>query len=961
MLGSGMIKLKHVRNVFIVFVFPFLISLPHALAGTPYGSIEGHVSNPRGKPLPGASVDLIQQGRIWAHVLTDFRGRFRFWAVRPGSDWEIHIRLEHYEWLVLTQFRVDAGKVAKVMAILHPQPPQRSSRTIHSSGEMNRVESFHGLNFTQSWLETFPSPRDIRAWTELGAGIITDLPLQSTPMAVEQVHVLGRGVPPDDTRWFIGGVDVTDPAVPGQTLFYYDFAMLESLEIREPQNPKDGASPGPRVHIVPRSGRPGIQASAHFFWTGKALRSNNTRAVSQDLINSLAVPTTIRDDQEYGLSLAGGLSKFRLVGWVGFSQRKAETNPYLQVRDKVEYETKTADLDARWGHHGIHFTMHWSSITRPRLGEEINRPTPTLWNQSTPGHLYALSDEFIWNENLSLFTRISLTNTRLEFNPLGGVDSPVLFDYATGIWDGSFYWYRSKRQTFAIEVGLHWIRDEWFGGDHDIKVGMEYRSSPVTSQSGMGNGLGIATYDPRWGTGAGEAWLVRPRATRVRLERWAAYIEDTWQRGRIGVSASLRLDQQTSRVQPMTVDAVNILGLPGAAWLPSASSSGITVVEWINVSPRLKLEFDPLGREKSLLTASFAIYPSVLGVNETVAVQPTLRKEVDFWWVRDTNGDGIPQPDEVDWSYPIHWDHPPGQANQALGRVASDFTSPQTFEFVAGLSQKLGAGWKLDIFGTWRRRIRWNWAFPDDPDGTVTRDSLYGCWTQAGTLPSDFGGFPYYFCNIEQPPGTVYTRRPGYSTLYRSLDVVIQRMGIGRLSGFMAITWQNWQQNLPQRESILDPSNWERLNGQTSVFVTPSSGKTQYWMNSRWIVKTGIMVRLPWRLQAAILAQAREGFVFPSVYRAVRPSHGWGSFVDVLTQPLGSLRLPAPWSLNLHLSRNIGLNSLGNLTFHIDIFNLTNNHFPLGLATNAARPETYRKITELMPPRTIRLGISWTL
>jgi hypothetical protein len=175
---------------------------------------------------------------------------------------------------------------------------------------------------------------------------------------------------------------------------------------------------------------------------------------------------------------------------------------------------------------------------------------------------------------------------------------------------------------------------------------------------------------------------------------------------------------------------------------------------------------------------------------------------------------------------------------------------------------------------------------------------------------------------------------------------------------FGSLTLQDNRQYLENRRATLDPTNMEQVNGGPYFTV---GWETQAMNHMRWMMKLGATLRLPAGFYLSGTLIARDGLLWKSVYRAQRPSNGWGSRVDVFTHPLEDRRMATFWLVNAHLERRFHLGPVGRVDLIVDVFNLFNRAIESRKFGIANVSELYGRVAEIISPRIFRLGIRYTL
>lgn len=943
------------RVIALLSVFACLIWAGMVWGQARTGSLYGTVSDADGNPLPGVTVTLSSAVTANLVAVSDVDGTYRFPSI-PPSTYSLKFELDGFKTVVRDNIEVRVGSNSKVDVSMAPG----GGEEVVVSGAVPVVDvkkTELGANLTRRDLQDIPTARDPWVILELAPGVLVDRENVGGSESGQQSIYTSRGDSGDNSQWNVDGVNITDPAAIGASPTYYDFDAFEEMQIATGANDVEAPTGGVIINFVTRRGGNKLMGGGRFYWTSDDLQSDNSKDKADELFTPGSKGNPINDIKDFGANIGGPVIKDKLWFWGAYGGQRIDIQAVTGQPDKTNLDNITAKLNAQVGKHMLEGFFMWGNKTKNGRGAAATRPPETTWDQSGPSPIFKAQDELFVSDNLFLSLKAGLVLGGFKLEPKGGRNVPVTLDYGTGVWGGSYYWYETERPQLQFTGTAIYYKSDWLGGDHEIKLGAEFRRSGITSQSNFGNGMVIAYYPAAWEAGAGEVWLIRNSHNDDTVQRISAFLQDTFTTGRLTLLLGLRFDNQRSGYNDVTVPAQDLLGDLSANWLPGGSSgSAGGLVNWNNFSPRVGFTYDITGDAKTLLKGNFALYPSTLGINEVYYMQNTTWKELDFWWMEDTNGDGVPQADEVYWDFPIYWNHEPGDPNRVVNAIADDLGSPQTLEVVIGVEREIIEDLGVGLNAIYRRNYNFTRGFPYDIDGNVTTEDIYNCWAQEGTIPAEFGGWPYYACSVPKPSGVLYENNPDLNNDYKGLELrFTKRMSKNwMLQG--SFTVQDWKRHYDSRQAYVDPTNVEQLNDQPMAYESRGSGKSAIWPNARWSAKFGGVVRLPLDFNFGASFVAREGYIFPVVYRTLRTSNGWGRNVDVYTVPFGDERLPTFWMLNLRLEKLFNFGDYGRLYLTVDGFNITNNDIELGLFNRADNTAKFRKITELVAPRVFRIG-----
>jgi hypothetical protein len=286
-------------------------------------------------------------------------------------------------------------------------------------------------------------------------------------------------------------------------------------------------------------------------------------------------------------------------------------------------------------------------------------------------------------------------------------------------------------------------------------------------------------------------------------------------------------------------------------------------------------------------------------------------------------------------------------------------------EFTVGFEHQLLTDLGIGITGYYRRLWDFPWPYPYFP--VLAEGDIYGCWAPIpdAVVPPEhmkFGDPRVYTCE-GTPAQFLYTNRPDYDNNYFGVELRFTKRMSQRWMLMGSVTLQDWNRKFKSRLANYDPTNFPQLEKADMAYQTSGSGKTEIWPNSRWMVKLGGVVQLPLDINLGASFVAREGYIFPIVYRFNTLDFGVCNEFDcgdkdVLTNEFGKDRLPTFWMLNLRLEKMFKLADYGRLYISVDGFNITNNDTILG-KRRFVNLDGFGKVTEVVAPRVFRVGVRY--
>lgn len=912
------------------------------------GRLEGRVMDPEGRPLAGVRVELESPALGRWQTRTDAEGFYRFLQVPPSDDYRLRVEHPGFRTVERTGLSVRVGHEVRVDVTMAPGAEAEVVVTgpppVVDTRQLEVVANFH-----RTWLQTLPTARDPWALLELAPGLVVRENNVGGVRSGSQAFFYGRGETRDNAHWYLDGLLVTDPVERGASMKFYDFDALEEIHVVTGAADVEVFAGGITVNLVTRRGGPQVTGTVRAIGTGDVLQAENVEGL--DLFAPDSRGDRIRRFLEAGASLGGPLRQDRLWFWLGYGTQWVDVWVPSSRGDLPE-QTRLHDVNVKltgeWGTHRweAHVSTGWSR--KFNVGGGADRTADAVWNQRTRTPVVRLQNDWFPSARAWVTARVgAVLGHRVDQMPVGGTATPVIYDAATGFWDGSHRWERHRRFVYQGTLQGVIYGPPWLGAGHEVKLGAEFRLAPASSEVQWGNGV-MYLYDDRARPAlGGEVAFFRMERARPYVNMMSFYVQDTWDLGRWSLQAGLRYDRQWSGLRPVEVPAHPDV----PAWLPAGQTGAERLpFTWHTLSPRFGVTWDVRGDGRTLLQLGVARYPSTLDTRQAADMTTTSLREIRFRWTGDRNDNGVPDLEEVDFGRPTFWNHAPGDPDRRVNTVDPAFQSPFNFEVMASLERSLATGLRAALYGFYRRLYNRKEPFPYDPDRPTEVQVYYDCWVVEGTLPSEWGGWPYYMCTVPKPPGIRWINLPDYHRDYWGVELRVEAHAPGRRSLTASWTWERLIHDFPTRRSYLDPTNVAQLHRAAAA----SGG-----VNVRWIAKVVGTFRLPGDLWLGATLTARDGFPFLSRYRVQRTSNGWGRTVLVDTHRVGSIRLPAFWMVHLRLERSFVLKRAHSLHVALEVFNLTNNAIPLGWYTRADQPQLYQKVTEVTHPRVVRLGLRY--
>jgi len=510
------------------------------------------------------------------------------------------------------------------------------------------------------------------------------------------------------------------------------------------------------------------------------------------------------------------------------------------------------------------------------------------------------------------------------------------------MYEDAYYqytWYYSDR--YALTGYADYFKDDFLGGDHELKVGFEYQKTPFhTTRKFPDNHTLYFDYPDR--TGSYRIWTFREIKWAQTNEVYSAYLQDTFSlKKHLTVNVGLRFDSTYMHTGETSV--------PGNQWteyytertgesVASFAPAKKNVVSWNTLYPRIGFTYDLFNDSNTIFKAFFARYSYQVNYEPAFRIIETSYWEVDYSW-DDANGDAIAQPDELGR---IRYTDI-AEKYEIDPNLKSPYIDEATFGFEKRLTQNLGV--RLNFILRQNNRFFWQDNRAIDPETDYTPVTVQDPGPDGDYGTSDDGGNITVYNLDDDKVGVIdyyITQQKGYKTSFRGLEFVLTKKYADKWQLMASVTYGKTNVKLPI-EAVNNPNNRE------------FNDDVPQWNDSPLIVKVVGSWELPWGFTIGGFFNYRSGL--PSQRYFSYPGLNQGR-INVETQKYGSERYPNLTVIDLRLSKIFRFGKYGMLELMADLFNTFNSVTTLDWDEESW--EGYQSIYTVLAPRILRLGIKWS-
>jgi hypothetical protein len=535
------------------------------------------------------------------------------------------------------------------------------------------------------------------------------------------------------------------------------------------------------------------------------------------------------------------------------------------------------------------------------------------------------------------------------------------------------------------------------GGDHSLKFGLGYRSSPTTTFSHYAGGAvahlqcngNVVTNcaDNRIVPGTAGPGLVPFRAElnrdALRNSTWWSYngyIQDSYNRGKWRATGGIRYDWQHSKYGGGCVPENVVRPDLMAAQCEAPTQSGINpntgqmekIRPFSNLSPRLSVTYDPFANGKTAIKAGFGYYyktRETLADNLSGLFQVTRLTfgsnnsngtctGASCW--TDANMDGVIQASELTGtptSSSARFNTSTGVFAPAGNAVDPSTKISRTREAVAGIQRELVANLAVGVDYVYRKYDR----------GLATYTLGYQPGTPGYPLSQIYTGPLRYTDPVTGNTGTYYAVRPdamrpsglGSITMtnpnyqvYNGVDITVTKRYSNRWQMTGAVTIQDNPNYFPEGSAdFIDPTGIEYQHGVSTI--------------ARYVIKLNGAYDLPWGIQAAGNLNMFQGGARtltingPGAVSGGLSATGTATTINRTTvefQPRDAFRFAATKMLDLGLQKRVSIGDRIRVQMMLDLFNVFNVNTVLSYSSGNLSLPASTAPASIIPPRVLRLG-----
>jgi hypothetical protein len=969
-----------VRTTAIAALMALLVGVTPALAQVQTGEITGRVTDDTGALLPGVTVTISSPALIQPQAaVSSETGTYRFTLI-PIGTYTVKFELPGFKTIVREGITVSIGFTANVNQQLAISTVQE---TVTVSGESPIVDTkatTAKTTFDLESLQNIPSARDPWVMLQRVPNISMDRVNVGGSQSGQQSGYISRGGNTGNNKWSLDGVDITDMSAVGASPMYYDFDMMQEMQVTTGGADASQQTGGVGINFVLRSGTNRFKGSGRIYNTNDRFEADNV--TDEIRAQGAGSGAPIQNINDVGFEVGGPIKRDKIWYWGSYGKQDIKVGvvnfykatptcrpagvPVSQIanvlgnteaiRDCLATDLTTLDnynakvTFAPVRNNKLNVQNTWGGKVRSARDASDTRPLETAYRQKNipggdfgafgwdagPVPIWKVSDQHVLTDRLLFDIQYAHVgnNFTLTFQDPEQAAVQPRFDIASGVWARSFNESIFIRPTQSIDLTSSYFLPAALGGDHAFKAGYRWRTARAQSVSHTGGNAvpryaDISSADPgrRLCTtfdGGCNADLFRDGHTNFNLDTHAFYVQDTYTVKRLTLNLGIRWDRQSDEALPTEVAANPII----PAIMPAINFPGISSgVVWNDVSPRLGMTYDLFGTGKSVARASYSLYFGQMDTGELANEMISIGQvSVRYPWA-DLNGDTFVQANELNTTTFLTksaaFDPTNPTSFLSPGRIDPNLKNDRTREFVLGLQQELIRNLAVEVNYVWRKYDQFTWTDRDNWTAANFQAFTFAAPSNCGataTCPA----LTYFRATSPQPSPYVRTNQPDRWRDYNGVEFALRKRYSDRWQADISFAWNNAIDKWGSLAGVEDPTNLENLNGASFAPESAGSGVDNVFNNAEWLFKSAGMYTLPlWDISVAGTASVTQGYPFPQQI-AITTRGNQLADTNVFLFPLGDVRLPNLFVADFRVDKAFNFGGM-RIIPSLDIFNLTNS------------------------------------
>ncbi len=930
--------MRTARCAFCCFVILAIASVAFA-QGRDTGAIRGIISDPDGAPLPGVTVTVESDRLIGGSRTTtsSVQGVYRFPGL-PTGTYLMRAELTGFRTAEVPNVVINLGTNLTIDAQLDLGGVAETVSVIGEAPIIDTKNSSANSNWSYEQLQEIPSAMDLWSYIQQVPGLMVSKENvggnESVQLSGFQVHGSER----EAQQYNMNGMDMT-LFEHGIGLGYFNTDAFEEIQFTTSGISAEYSKGGMIINTVVRDGGDQFHGGVRYYYESPSLQSSN---LNQELIDRGVSSTGGNLDKLTDLSVDFGGPIVRDRVWFYTAAREYRVTPFVvncllpngdQCIDGSFLTNFTAKITARLDDNSqLMVNGEWARKQRINRGvSQFTRPEAAFVQD---GRHYIAQGKYnrVFGNNAFLDVYFGWGQPPFPLNYQDGVGNTTSrFDVVTGVRsDAASQEFFSLANLYTMGTNYTLFKDDWLGGTHDLKFGIEHRRGNYLTRRTHNSSL-----ERRYA--AGEPFRVRvfnsPVEATNNQQAWFGYVQDDVRIGNVTLNLGARIEKHNASIPEQPANRGPWVGIFFSE--QQAVQTTDSIAGWTTVSPRFGVAWDVNSDGRTVVKASAGRYYT--GIDNSDVHSYGIRfasRRADVAW-DDLNGNDFPD-------YPAEFSAAGIQTLSSSNQFAADFDSWHSDEVSVAVERALTQRSSLSARYTYRRNSNlWAVSFAGIPlsaynVATSAVDPITGTTINYWSIDPAFVG-------VDRVQ-TLGNQEDNWNR-YHGVDFIYTRRFDGK-----------WMMNA----SLTLSDQQGRVGGFTTrnddeIFAFGSTG-----LDAPVAVKVSGFVVAPWDINLGLAYRYTSGMntygslTHDMARRLLVRDATTGGFSSIRVEENGDFRQGATSILDLRFAKTF---RAGGLSFEamIDGFNMLNANTIL--RTGVVTGSNFNVPRNVLPPRIFRLGL----
>jgi hypothetical protein len=916
------------------------------------GQIRGVVTDSSGGLLTNVSISVKSTALMTPRkTTTGEAGSYLFDSLPPGT-YELTFAVSGFKTEVQSNIAITPGFTATISPQLQIGSTDQSIVVSAAPPVVDTTNNTSSTTFDDALLQGIPSGRDTFSTVAQAPGVATsDFDVagsQSFQQSVMQVH----GSIPGDQVYSFNGLRLNWPgSTGGYTSFYVDNDSLSELQVVTDSAQAEVAVGGVYMNLVPKSGANSMHGLAAAYYQSAGTQATISNPIYDGSPVGAGTPFIMARD--IATNLGGPLieDKWWLFGsWRLYDLKESVlsvTNPDGTPTTDPNHQSNTTLRSDYQISSNNHLDFVWWYNEQNRFFRRDTAysfvSSDAAWRQIEPA--YILQTQWTSTFHNFLFdTRFGYLHQVFPLENQPGTPETALNrqDVTLSTESGAPpYSSVNPASVFALAEGVSLYKGHMWGGSHTFKFGVDTSVNRNGYIYTVDQGIN-ALYNN--GTPTQVMAYNTPVDIKSLYHETALYAQDSVTvKRKLTLNLGVRYDHFNTFYPAQSSPAATFPDLfPQRTFAQSPN-----IATWNTFRPRIGAAYDITGQGRSVLRAFFGQFDVIEGAELAEQINPNGLSTQTYTW-KDTNGDGIPQPNE--------WNSLANLVSASGGVVTTvdpNLKRPYSNQINVGYEQQLFSSVMVGV----------NYSFRNIKNQYAERN--------LANLPSDYtsttvdtSGNPL-INSITGQPITLYNLAPDKVGLSNYFITNIPELNTNHYNGVeftvqkrMSKGWQVLagytiqQQKGTYRRGLTDDFNNPNNEVNRTDAILNYDATQMFKVLSNYTFPKSFSLGINYQHYTGYPLDPNNG---PPT--AVFENLNQGQ-VSVVGEQIGKIRLPNVDIVNLRLSRPTHLGERFSLEPIADLFNLANANTVISEVPTGG--SVFQKPTNQLNPFIARFGLRFS-